>query len=300
MNQALFAGVNAAALTAFKPDLSIDYEKSAAHCRWLLDNGCHGLAILGTTAETNSLSLDEREQLLEHVVASGIPAEKILPGTAACDIPSAVRLTQHAEKMGCKGVLLLPPFYYKSPSLDGLVKYYSEIITRIGGTIGIYLYHFPQQSAVAITPELIAILLDKHPGRVKGIKDSSGDANNTKTYIDRFAARGFEVYTGSDADFLTMLQTGASGCITAMTNLTAGLARQVFDHIHDDVGKKAQLELAALRRALAVADTIPAVKAVKSALADDPQWDIVRPPLCSLPTAVRQQLIASFQPLIAG
>ena len=300
MNQALFAGVNAAALTAFNPDLSINYEKSVAHCRWLLDNGCHGLAILGTTAETNSLSLDEREQLLEHIVASGIPAGKLLPGTSACDIPSAVRLTQHAEKMGCKAVLLLPPFYYKSPTLDGLVHYYSEIITRIGGTVGVYLYHFPQQSAVAITPELIAILLEKYPHRIKGIKDSSGDAQNTKTYIDRFAAQGFEVYTGADADFLAMLQIGAAGCITAMTNLTAGLARQVFDHAQDDIGKKAQLELAMLRKALAVTDTIPAVKAVKSAFTDDAQWEIVRPPLCSPTAAVRQQLIASFRPLIAG
>ncbi len=299
MNQALFAGVNAAAPTAFNPDLSINYEKSVAHCRWLLDNGCHGLAILGTTAETNSLSLDEREQLLERVVASGIPAEKLLPGTAACDIPSAVRLTQHAEKMGCKGVLLLPPFYYKSPTLEGLVHYYSEIIARSGGTIAIYLYHFPQQSAVAIAPELIAILLEKFPNRIKGIKDSSGDAQNTQMYIDRFAARGFEVYTGSDVDLLAMLQAGAAGSITAMTNLTAGLTRQVFDHAQDDVGYQAQQQLTTLRKALAVADTIPAVKAVQSAIANDPHWNIVRPPLCSLPAAVAEPFVARFNALIA-
>lgn len=299
MMHATYAGVNAAVMTAFNPDLSINYQKSVAHCHWLLDNGCHGLAILGTTGETNSLSLEERETLLEKAVESGIPAAKLLPGTAACDIHSAVRLTKHAEKLGCKGVLLLPPFYYKSPSLNGLVNYYSEIIERAGGEIKIYLYHFPQQSAVPITPELIAILMDKYPDKIKGIKDSSGDAANTKTYIDRFAAQGFEVYTGSDADFLHMLNIGAAGCITAMTNLTSSLARQVYDHAGTETGQQAQIRLAAQRKTLAVADTIPAVKAVMSQLAHDPQWETVRPPLCMLPTALKQQIVSSFTGLAA-
>ncbi|WP_213992111.1 dihydrodipicolinate synthase family protein [Sodalis sp. dw_96] len=298
MNNAYFAGVNAAALTALNKDLSVNYEKSVAHAHWLLNNGCNGLAVLGTTAETHSLSLNEREMLLERMVDGDIPAEKMLPGTSTCDIPSTVRLTRHAERMGCKGVLLLPPFYYKSPSVTGLLNYYSEVIERVGGDIKIYLYHFPQQSSIPITIDLIELLIKKYPHKIKGVKDSSGDFENTRAYIDNFSKEGFEVYSGADASFQSVLKIGGAGCITATTNIASSLAAKIYAHYQSEQGSKAQEKLAAVRNIVSLGDTIPTVKTLLSYILNDSTWETVRPPLCPLATSLKTQILSSYRELI--
>ncbi|KAB8305231.1 dihydrodipicolinate synthase family protein [Erwinia endophytica] len=299
MNSAYFSGVNAAVLTAFNRDLSVNYEKTVEHGHWLLNNGCNGLAVLGTTSETNSLSLNEREMLLEKMIDGNIPAEKMLPGTSTCDIPSTVKLTRHAERMGCRGVLLLPPFYYKSPSTQGLFDYYSEVIGRAGGDIKIYLYHFPQQSAIPVTLDLVKRLLDKYPDKIKGIKDSSGDFQNTKAYIDNFSQYGFEVYSGADASFQEVLKIGAAGCITATTNLVSSLAAKIYQHYNDKQGNHAQEKLTAMRKIVATGDTIPTVKTLLSAIMNDNTWETVRPPLCSLSPSLKTQLLSSYAEFIS-
>lgn len=179
-SKALFAGVNAAAITVMRSDLSVDIAATAGHCKRLLQEGCNGLAVLGTTGEANSLSLSERMGLLEGLAERGIPTSVMLPGTATPNVPDTVTLTTHAARLGCRGVLVLPPFYYKNPMENGLYAYYDEIIQRVEGDTAVYFYNFPQQSAVAITVSLIARLLKKYPERFKGIKDSSGDFENTK------------------------------------------------------------------------------------------------------------------------
>jgi len=147
MTDAQFGGVNAAVLTAMRDDLSIDLARMIAHGRWLLANGCNGLAILGTTGEANSLGIHERIAVMEGFVEAGVPARTLLPGTGTTAITDTVLLTRRAEELGCRGALVLPPFFYKNPSEDGLFAYFSEVIQRVGGDIGIYLYHFPAQSA---------------------------------------------------------------------------------------------------------------------------------------------------------
>src|SRR5437879_304977 len=139
MKNALFGGVNAAALTAMNADLSINLERMAGHCRWLLANGCNGLAILGTTGEANSLGVDERVGVMEGLIGRGVPAHVLMPGTGTPAFPDTVKLTRRAEELGCRGALLLPPFFYKNPSDDGLFAYFSEVIQRVGGDIKIYL-----------------------------------------------------------------------------------------------------------------------------------------------------------------
>ena len=124
MRNALFGGVNAAVLTPMHADLSVDLDRMAAHCRWLLANGCNGLAVLGTTGEANSLGITERIAVLEGLVARGIPAAKLLPGTGTTALTDTVLLTRKAAELGCRGALLLPPFYYKNPSDDGLFAYF--------------------------------------------------------------------------------------------------------------------------------------------------------------------------------
>ena len=131
MKDAIYGGVNAAVLTAMRQDLSIDLDRMTAHAKWLLANGCNGLGVLGTTGEANSVGVSERVEVMEGLVARGIPAATMMPGTGTTAIPDTVMLTRKAEALGCRGALLLPPFFYKNPSDDGLFAYFSEVIQRV-------------------------------------------------------------------------------------------------------------------------------------------------------------------------
>ena len=154
MKDALFAGVNAAVLTPMRADLSVDLDRMASHSRWLLANGCDNLGVLGTTGEANSIGISERLDILPGLVTRGIPATKMMPGTGVTALTDTVLLTRQAMEAGCRGALLLPPFYYKNPTDDGLFAYFSEVINRVGGGIKYYLYNFPQQSAVPFSVDL--------------------------------------------------------------------------------------------------------------------------------------------------
>src|SRR6476660_6356479 len=182
-------GVLAPVVTPFKPNLSPDRERFIGHCQWLLSQNC-GLAPFGTTSEANSMSTDERMSLLDALVAAGIDPSRMMPGTGCCSIVETVALTTHAVKHGCAGVLMLPPFYYKVVSEEGLYRYFSEVVQRVGDTrLKIYLYHIPPVAIVGITPRLVERLLKTYPNAIAGMKDSSGDWNNTKTFLDAFAVR---------------------------------------------------------------------------------------------------------------
>jgi 4-hydroxy-tetrahydrodipicolinate synthase len=294
MKDALFGGVNAAALTAMTDTLAIDHDRTARHCKWLLANGCNGLAVLGTTGEANSLGIAERLSLLEGLVERGIPASVMLPGTGTTAIPDTVLLTRRAEELGCRGALLLPPFYYKNPTDDGLFAYFSEVIQRVGGNIKIYLYHFPQQSAVPFGIDLIGRLLRAYPGKVKGLKDSSGDFANTKGYVDHYARDGFEVYCGDDGALRALLTEGGAGCITAASNIGCPVSAQVYRNWDNQAGADAQVTLAAIRKAVAGPNLIPNLKALVARNAHDASWLNVRPPHLKLPAAAQSKLFAAF------
>src|ERR1700761_2472486 len=249
LKNALFGGINAAVLTAMNADLSIDLDRMAGHCRWLLANRCNGLAVLGTTGEANSLGISERMAVLEGLAERGIPAAKMLPGTGTSAITDTVLLTKQADALGCRGALLLPPFYYKAPSDDGLLAYFHEVIQRVGGDIKIYLYNFPQQSAVPFSVDFIARLLKANPGKVKGIKDSSGSYDNGLAYCEKFAREGFEVYAGDDTLLRPLLAKGAAGCITAASNVNCATGALVYAGWNTPAGAAAHEVLSATRKA---------------------------------------------------
>ncbi len=294
MRDALFGGVNAAVLTAMNADLSVDLDRMAAHSRWLLANGCNNLAILGTTGEANSLGISERIAVMEGLVARGIPATRLLPGTGTTALTDTVLLTRRAADLGCRGALLLPPFYYKNPSDDGLFAYFSEVIQRTGGDIKIYLYHFPQQAVVGFGVALIARLLAAFPGVVKGIKDSSGDYANSKAYADHFAKDGFEVYAGDDSLLRPMLQVGGAGCITAAANVNCAIGAQVYANWDGVAGEQAQLVLTATRKAVTAVPLIPGLKSLVARNTGDPRWTAIRPPHLKLSAAQEATLFAAF------
>ncbi len=294
MKDAMFGGVNAAVLTAMNDDLSVDLDRMACHCAWLLANGCHGLAVLGTTGEANSLGIAERLSVLEGLVERDIPAKVLLPGTGTTALTDTVLLTRRAEELGCRGALLLPPFFYKDPSSDGLFTYFSEVIQRVGGGIRLYLYHFPAQSAVPLGLDLVGRLLRAYPGKVKGIKDSSGDFANTRAYAAHFARDGFEVYCGDDGALHALLQEGGAGCITATANVGSAVSALVYRDWDRQAGAEAQVRLAAIRKAVTSAALIPGLKALVARRTGVPAWRNIRPPHVRLSAAQEAALLAAF------
>ena len=295
MKNALYGGVNAAVLSAMRADYSIDIDRMAAHCRWLLANGCNGLGILGTTGEANSIGIDERIEVMEGLVERGIPAAKLLPGTGTPALTDTVKLTRVAAKLGCRGALLLPPFFYKNPSDDGLFAYFSEVAQRVGADgIKIYLYHFPAQSAVPFGIDLIGRLLKAYPTLFKGIKDSSGDWSNTRGYADHFAKDGFEVYAGDDSLLQNLLAADGAGCITAASNVNCAIGAQVYANWDNATGAAAQTTLTATRKAVTTVPLIPGLKALKARHTGDATWLNIRPPHMQLTAEQEAKLFAAF------
>ena len=190
-----FSGVIAPVVTPWGEDGAPDLDRFVEHCEWLLEEGCTALAPFGTTSEGNSLGLDERMEMLEELVDSGVDPKKLMPGTGACSVSDAIILTEHAVEMGCGGVLMLPPFYYKSPSEEGLFRFFAEVIEEVGDdALKIYLYHIPPVAQVGFPLSLIGRLIKEFPKSVVGLKDSSGDWSNTKAILDAFP--NFEVVPG--------------------------------------------------------------------------------------------------------
>jgi len=288
-------GVLSPVVTPFKRDLSPDPERYVRHCKWLLDHGCAGLAVFGTNSEANSLSVDERMLLLEALVQAGVPAAKLMPGTGMCALTDSVRLTAHAVTLGCAGVLMLPPFYYKGVSEAGLYRSFSELIERVGDArLQLYLYHIPPVSQVPITPALIERLLKAYPESVAGLKDSSGDWNNTKAVLDGFASSGFDVFAGSEVFLLANLRGGGKGCITATGNVNPEAIDRVYQNWRAPEADALQAGISATRDLLQNYPMIPALKAMIAHWGGDPDWATMRPPLVELTAERQRSLLAEL------
>jgi 4-hydroxy-tetrahydrodipicolinate synthase len=287
-------GVLAPVVTPFTRDLSPDPERFIAHCRWLLGQNC-GLAVFGTNSEANSLSVDERMALLEALLAAGLDPARMMPGTGCCALTDSVRLTEHAVKAGCAGVLMLPPFYYKDVTDDGLYRHFAEVIERVGDArLRIYLYHIPPVAVVGITPSLVERLMKRYPSAIAGMKDSSGDWNNTKTMLDNFAAAGFDVFPGSETFLLSGMRHGGAGCISATANVNPAAIDRLYREWQGADADRQQEALNAVRKAVGQYVMIPGLKRVIAHYANDPAWGTVRPPLTELTEAQAQQVIEAL------
>ena len=288
-------GVLAPVLTPFHADLSPDARRLSRHCRWLLAHGCAGLAPFGTTSEANSLSVDERESLLDAILEDGLPADRLVPGTGCCALTDTVRLTAQAVRHGCAGVLALPPFYYKAVSEDGLFRFFAEVIERVGDDrLRVYLYHIPPVAQVGFGPKLVERLLRAYPRAVAGMKDSSGDLANTRTMLDLFAKDGFDVFVGSERFLLAGMRAGGAGCITATGNVNPAAIDRLFREWRSPGADGLQEEVNGIRGAVEKVPVIPGLKAVMAHQAGDPGWLPVRPPLVELAPAQRDALLADL------
>ena len=297
MNQRI-KGVLSPVVTPFTRDLAPDADRFVRHCKWLLSHGCSGLAVFGTNSEANSLSVDERVMLLEALVEAGVPASKLMPGTGCSALSDSVVLTAHAVKLGCAGVLMLPPFYYKGVSDEGLFRNFSEIVQRVADErLQLYLYHIPPVSSVPISLGLIERLLKAHPKSIAGIKDSSGDWNNTKAVLDAFAKSGFDVFAGSETFLLDNMRHGGVGCITATGNVNPAAIDNVYRNWQSPDADKLQAGITATRMAVQKVPMIPALKAIVAKFSDDPEWSTVRPPLIENTQAQLDGLFADLKAL---
>jgi 4-hydroxy-tetrahydrodipicolinate synthase len=287
-------GVLSPVVTPFQADLSPDPERFVRQCRWLLSQDV-GLAVFGTNSEANSLSVEERIELLDRLVGAGIDPARMMPGTGCCALPDTVRLTAHAVKLGCGGALMLPPFYYKGVSDEGLYRSFAEVIERVGeARLRVYLYHIPPVAQVPITTGLVERLLKAYPVQIAGMKDSSGDWTNTKAFLDAFAKAGFDVFAGSETFLLRNMRHGGTGCISATANVHPGPIARLFHTWQAADADAQQARLDEIRGVFQKFPMIPALKAAIAHHAADPAWATVRPPLVALTSEQSAALIAEL------
>jgi len=290
-------GILSPVVTPFNRDLSPDANRFVQQCKWLLSQNC-GLAVFGTNSEANSLSVNERIALLDALLAADVDPSRMMPGTGCCALTDTVRLTEHAVKAGCSGVLMLPPFYYKDVSEDGLFRSFAEVVERVGDSrLRIYLYHIPPVAVVGITPKLVERLLKAYPAAIAGMKDSSGDWNNTKTFLDAFAKQGFDVFVGSESFLLANMRNNGAGCISATANVNPAAIDKLYREWRNDDASDQQEQLNAIRKATGQYVMIPALKAVIAHFAKDPSWATVRPPLTPLTAEQAAKVVQDLQAL---
>jgi 4-hydroxy-tetrahydrodipicolinate synthase len=283
-------GALAPVVTPFREDMSVDADRLARHCRWLVERDC-GLAVFGTNSEGNSLGVDEKLGLLDALVTAGLPPARMMPGTGQCAIPDTIRLTRHAVGLGCAGVLMLPPFYYKDVSDEGLFRAIAQVIEGVGDDrLRVYLYHIPPVAQVGFSLDLIARLIEAFPRIVAGIKDSSGDFSNIRAMLERFP--GWSVFCGAELDLAEAMRLGAAGCISATCNVNAAAIADLAANWHAPDAAVRQAAVNRVRTTIAGFPMIPALKAVVAELHGDPAWRMLRPPLLPLDAGQRTALAA--------
>lgn len=271
-------GIIVAAATPLRPDGTIDLEKLVAHCRRLLDLGCDGINLLGTTGEATSFPVQQREEAMQAVSRSSLPLDRFMVGTGAAALADAARLTATARDLGFAGALLLPPFYYKNIPADGVTAYVEALIATVGAKdLRLYLYHYPQLSGVPYSPETVEQLYRAHPEQLLGLKDSSGDMAYAAGVAER--CPGFDVFPSTEGAFGSPSASLFAGCISASVNVTAPLVAR--SRRETDAKKRADAlaRAVAVRTALAGVPLIPAVKWALGDLLEDESWLRLAPPL---------------------
>jgi 4-hydroxy-tetrahydrodipicolinate synthase len=289
MPQRKLSGVIAAITTPIQEDGAPDTARATKLARFLLDNGCDGLNVLGTTGEATSFSLDERKRVMTAYKDAGLPMDRLMVGTGAAAISDAVALTRHAASLGFAGALVLPPFYYKGVPDDGLVAYIETLVKSTDDSrLPIYLYHFPAQSGLPWHVELIKRLRKNFGSRIVGLKDSSGDM----AYARSAAAidPDFAVFPSTEACLLEARSGAFAGCISATANLNADLCARAWQ-----AGDTAALDAAVtIRKLFDGKALVSGIKALLAHIHGDPALARMKPPLAAFPATDRAAVVAGY------
>lgn len=302
MNFEKLSGVFAAAVTPLKADYSLDVEAFPGLLRFLAQRGCHGAVILGTTGEGPSLSVTERLALYDAAVRvrNDYPDFRLIAGTGTPSLDETIHLTKDAFDKGLDGVLVLPPFYFRNASEEGLLLWYSELLKKAVPHDGAVLaYHIPAVSGVGLSLDLLARLRESFPGQFAGLKNSATEPAHTQALAERFGNR-ITVFAGDDSLFSAALAGGAAGCITALANLYSPLLCQIWDaHQQGDSDAQAAAQAAMTKLRQQSGRFAPAPSLIKALLARQhgfPRW-AVRPPLLPLSTQMEEAAAAEMSPV---
>ncbi|MFT4605020.1 MAG: 4-hydroxy-tetrahydrodipicolinate synthase [Rhodothermales bacterium] len=271
------SGVWAASITPLTLSLDIDRAQFARHIEWLLERGCDGVAVFGSTGEANSFSVAERTAAVDSLAEAGIEMHRIVVGAGACAFPDAVEICRNAVDRGCAGVLVTPPFYYKGVSDDGIFAFFERLMAGVGSdALRVVLYHFPRLVAVGYSEDLIARLVERWPVQIAALKDSSGDLDRMIRIVEEHPS--LAVLAGDESLLLDILDAGGAGCLTASANVTSRLCAEVLADRDPD----AQDELSDFRDALSEAPFVPGLKQLLSEETGRAEWLTIRPPLEAL------------------
>lgn len=288
------SGVIAAIATPIGEDGAPDLERAVKLARFLLDNGCDGLNVLGTTGEATSFSLNERKSVMDAYKADGLPLHRLMVGTGGAAVADAVALTKHAAELGFGGALVLPPFYYKGVPDDGLVAYIESIVTATAqNPVPLYLYHFPAQSGLPWHIALLKRLREAFPTRIVGLKDSSGDMPYAKSAAS--ISKDFAVFPSTEACLIDARDGAFAGCISATANLNPDLCARAWRE-----GDTIALEAAvAIRNLFNGKPLVSGVKALLGHIHDDPALARVKPPLAAFSAADRAAVFGGYDAIRA-
>lgn len=283
-------GLFAASLTPLNDDLSVNYEALIKHINWLFEQGANGICLLGTTGEANSFSVDERMAVLDYVVSHGIDPQLLLVGTGTCNLPETIALTRHAVEKGVGGILMLPPFYYKNPSDNGILTYFQRVIDGVDDArLKIYIYHFPKMTGVPFTLPLIEQLVEQFPETIVGMKDSSGDLEGMQKICESIP--GFKIYAGSERFLLDNLRCGAPGCISATFNASMRYGAELYKHWQDDHADELQSKLSEVRAKFEITAFVSGLKFLFAHWQEEESWLNMRPPNSLPAKEVKEQLL---------
>lgn len=282
-------------LTPFKADGSPETQKLLKQCQWLEANGV-GQAIFGTNSEANSISAPQKMDTLTALIQGGLNPAHMMPGTGATSIDGTVTMTRHAVQHKCAGVLMLPPFYYKDVTDDGLFAFYSEVIQKVGDAgLQIYIYNIPPVTKINLSLSLLERLAKAYPKTIVGMKDSSGDWAYTESVIKLLAPSGFRVYAGSEVFLMRTLHAGGVGCISATANVNPKAIAQLAAHWQESDADQHQTALDQVRSIFAQYQMIAGMKTAVAHYSKDPEWLRVRPPLMQLSADQQAKLLGELQ-----
>lgn len=272
MTASRMRGVIAAVPTPVTPEGDPDTERFLRHAAWALANGCDGLNVLGTTGEANSFSAIQRRNLMA-AAATGLDRARLMVGTGTPDLATTIALTRFAHEQGFAAALVLPPFYYKGVSDDGLFAWFSRVAAATEDTpIPLYLYNFPQMTGLTFSPALARRLKAAFPERIVGAKDSSGDLG----YASELARiEGFDVFPSSETALAKAAGEGYAGCISATVNVAPALSAALWN---DQANAKLLGEAKAAREAVSAQPLIPAVKYLVGRVHEDEAFERILPP----------------------
>lgn len=287
--------VLAPVLTPFKEDGSPDAKKLLEQCQWLEGNGV-GQAVFGTNSEANSMSALQKMNALSALVEGGLDPAHLMPGTGATSIDATVNMTRHALQYKCAGVIMLPPFYYKDVSDDGLFAYFSEVIQKIGNpALQIYIYNIPPVTKINLSLSLLERLVREYPKTVVGIKDSSGNWPYTESVIKLLAPSGFRVYAGNEAFLVRALRAGGAGCISATVNVNPKAIAHLAAHWREADADQRQIDLDQVRAIFEQYQMIAGMKTAVAHYSNDREWLRVRPPLMQLGADQKAKLLGELE-----